>query len=85
MAQVEGKTTTSQKVRSALLVRVPRLIWKKFVGKSPDTNMGDAPVTFGIDLVEIVFVVAVTLTLDLTLDIGTKELESRSQCQPRKF
>ena len=61
-----------QKVRSALLVRVLRLIWRKqFVGNSPDTYMGDAPVTFGINLL---FVVAVKMTLDWTLDMGTKEL-----------
>lgn len=41
------------------------------MGNSPDTYMGDAPVTFGIDLL---FVVAVKMTLDWTLDMGTKEL-----------
>lgn len=64
-----------QKVRSALLVRVLRLIWRKqFVGNSPDTYMVDARVAFGIDLLSVV---AVKMTLDWTLDMGTKELQSR--------
>lgn len=34
--------------------------WRKqFVGNSPDTQMRDARVTFGIDLVDMLFVVAV--------------------------
>lgn len=44
------------------------------MGNSPDTYMVDARVAFGIDLLSVV---AVKMTLDWTLDMGTKELQSR--------